>query len=54
MDTLDAGEVMFALTSEGPLALFPELEVRGHGWYGELDEQGDAFWLMVLKSPPTA
>lgn len=54
LDTLEAGEVLFALTSGEPLALFPVLEVRGHAWYGQLDEQGDAYRLMILKSPPIA
>ncbi|WP_108398979.1 DUF2249 domain-containing protein [Devosia submarina] len=54
LDTVAAGDVLFALIDGEPLALFPELEVRGHAWYGQLDEQGDAYRLMILKAPPAA
>lgn len=53
LDTLHPGEVLFALTSGEPRALFLELEVRGDARYGQLDEQGDAYRLMILKGSPS-
>lgn len=48
LESMDEGEVLFALLGREPLFLFPELQARGHAWVGDFDETGDAYRLMVL------
>lgn len=54
LDTIGVDKVLFALTSGGPADLVPELEAKGHACYGQLDEQGSTYRLMILKGPPSA
>ncbi|MCO5153156.1 MULTISPECIES: DUF2249 domain-containing protein [unclassified Shinella] len=46
-ETLEPGEVLFALLSREPLFLFPELTKRGHQWAGNFDETGSAYRILV-------
>lgn len=52
LDTLDHGQVLFALFAGEPLSLFAELRNRGHAWYGQADETGEAYRLLVLAGAP--
>ncbi|MBJ3783156.1 DUF2249 domain-containing protein [Devosia sediminis] len=47
LETMQAGEVLFALLHREPVFLFPELETRGHAWAGDFDAEGTAYRLMV-------
>lgn len=46
-ETLEPGEVLFAVLSREPLFLFPELTKRGHQWAGNFDETGSAYRILV-------
>lgn len=48
LETLAVGQVLFALLTREPLFLFPELTARGHAWYGQFDETGKKYRLLVL------
>lgn len=48
---LRTGDVLFTLTDGAPLELFDDLEAGGHAWYGQFDEQGVGYQLMILKGP---
>lgn len=48
LETLAVGQVLFALLSREPLFLFPELTARGHAWYGQFDEAGTKYRLLIL------
>ncbi|WP_332702180.1 DUF2249 domain-containing protein [Devosia sp.] len=47
LETMVDGEVLFALLGREPIFLFPELQARGHAWVGDLDEDGQAYRLMI-------
>ncbi len=46
-ETLEPGEVLFAVLSREPIFLFPELTKRGHQWAGNFDETGSAYRILV-------
>lgn len=46
-ESRQAGEVIFALLSREPLLLYPELTKRGHQWFGNFDEKGDIYRIMI-------
>jgi TusA-related sulfurtransferase len=48
LETLVPGQVLFALLAREPLFLFPELTARGHAWYGQFDETGKNYRLLIL------
>ena len=48
LETLERGQVLFALLAREPLFLFPELQARGHAWYGQFDETGENYRLLIL------
>lgn len=52
LETMAAGEVMFALLGREPIFLFPELQARGHAWAGDFDETGAAYRLMIRAGRP--
>jgi uncharacterized protein (DUF2249 family) len=54
LNGLQAGDVLFTLLTGEPLSLVRELQAARHACYGQLDEQGKAFRLMILKAPPIA
>ena len=41
------GDVLFALFSEEPLALYARLKSNGHAWVGDFDDTGEAYRLMI-------
>lgn len=47
LETMEPGEVLFAVLAREPLFLFPELTKRGHKWAGNYDKSGAAFRIMV-------
>ncbi len=47
LETMDEGQVLFALLGREPVFLFPELQARGHAWVGDFAEDGTAYRLMV-------
>ncbi|ODT72536.1 MAG: universal stress protein [Pelagibacterium sp. SCN 63-23] len=47
LESMEDGEVLFALLAREPLLLYPELQNRGHGWAGDFDESGNLYRLMV-------
>lgn len=47
LESMEEGEVLFALLGREPLFLFPELQGRGHAWVGDFDESGFNYRLMV-------
>lgn len=48
LQTLSENDVLFALLSDEPLSLFPELEARGHRWYGQFDVVGSTYPMFIL------
>ena len=46
-ESRQAGEVIFALLSREPLLLYPELSKRGHQWFGNFDENGENYRIMI-------
>ncbi|MCA1490570.1 DUF2249 domain-containing protein [Ensifer sp. NBAIM29] len=46
-ESMQAGEVLFALLSREPLFLYPELAKRGHQWAGNFDETCTTFRIFV-------
>ncbi|MCW5719593.1 MAG: DUF2249 domain-containing protein [Devosia sp.] len=47
LETMQEGEVLFALLGREPIFLFPELQARGHAFVGDFDETGASYRLMV-------
>lgn len=47
LETMPAGEVLFAVLDREPMFLFPELAMRGHEWAGNFSAEGDSYRLMV-------
>jgi uncharacterized protein (DUF2249 family) len=47
VETMAEGEVLFAVLGREPVFLFPELQARGHAWYGEFDAEGTSYRLMI-------
>jgi TusA-related sulfurtransferase len=52
LETLEPGQVLFALLAREPLFLFPELQARGHAWYGQFDDTGEDYRLLILVGSP--
>lgn len=44
---MEAGEVLFAIFSEEPVFLRPELEKHGHQWVGKPDEAGQTYRMLI-------
>lgn len=53
LETMDEGQVLFALLAREPVFLFPELQARGHAYAGDLDQTGDTYRLMVRAGART-
>ena len=53
LETLPAGEVLFAVLAREPVFLFPELTKRGHQWAGNFDREGTAFGILVRRGAET-
>lgn len=51
LETMEAGEVMFALLNREPVFLFNELKQRGHEWVGNFDEAGKVYRIMIRATP---
>lgn len=49
LETMPAGEVLFAVLGREPIFLFPELMKRGHQWVGNYDQAGTAFRIMIRR-----
>lgn len=47
LETMEEGEVLFALLSREPVFLLPQLQARGHAFVGDFDAEGEAYRLMV-------
>lgn len=47
LETLEQGDVLFALLIREPLFLFPELAKREHEWAGNFDASGTTYRLLV-------
>ncbi|UWU23992.1 MULTISPECIES: DUF2249 domain-containing protein [unclassified Rhizobium] len=54
LETMKAGEVLFALLSREPVFLFNELKLRGHEWVGNFDSTGSVFRIMIRFNPSEA
>lgn len=44
---MEPGEVLFALFSEEPVFLMPELENYGHQWVGKVDDTGNSYRMLI-------
>ncbi|WP_087003672.1 DUF2249 domain-containing protein [Rhizobium sullae] len=51
LETMNAGEVLFALLSREPVFLFNELKRRGHEWAGNFDASGSTYRIMIRVIP---
>lgn len=49
LETMSAGEVLFAVLAREPVFLFPELTRRGHQWVGNYDSGETAFRIMIRR-----
>lgn len=49
LETMQPGEVLFAVLAREPLFLFPELTKRGHKWAGNFDATASAFRMMIKR-----
>lgn len=47
LEVMTEGTVLFALVGREPIFLFPELQLRGHAWAGDVDETGAVYRLMI-------
>lgn len=47
LESLQPGDVLFALLAREPVFLFPELAKRQHEWAGNFDASGTAYRLLV-------
>ncbi|AYG63879.1 DUF2249 domain-containing protein [Rhizobium jaguaris] len=51
LQTMKAGEVLFALLSREPISLLNEVKARGHEWVGNFDSTGTVYRIMVRVNP---
>ncbi|HWT57658.1 MAG TPA: DUF2249 domain-containing protein [Rhizobium sp.] len=51
LETMESGEVLFALLNREPLFLFNELKARGHEWIGNFDASGKIYRIMIRATP---
>ncbi|MDL2403873.1 DUF2249 domain-containing protein [Rhizobium mayense] len=51
LETMKAGEVLFALVSGEPIFLLNEVKARGHEWVGNFDSTGTVYRIMVRVNP---
>ncbi|APO78809.1 sulfurtransferase TusA-like protein (plasmid) [Rhizobium etli 8C-3] len=47
IETMNPGEVLFALLTREPVFLFNELRRRGHEWAGNFDASGSTYRIMI-------
>ena len=47
LETMEDGEVLFALLNREPVFLFNELKARGHEWIGNFDASGKTYRIMI-------
>ena len=51
LETMESGEVLFALLNREPVFLFNELKDRGHEWIGNFDDSGKVYRIMIRATP---
>ncbi|PKA43294.1 universal stress protein [Rhizobium sullae] len=51
IETMNPGEVLFALLAREPVFLFNELKRRGHEWAGNFDVSGSTYRIMIRVNP---
>ncbi|MBB2750493.1 UNVERIFIED_ORG: uncharacterized protein (DUF2249 family) [Rhizobium aethiopicum] len=51
LESMESGEVLFALLNREPVFLFNELKARGHEWIGDFDASGKIYRIMVRTTP---
>ncbi|MBB4279252.1 DUF2249 domain-containing protein [Rhizobium mongolense] len=54
IETMNPGEVLFALLTREPVFLFNELKRRGHEWAGNFDASGSTYRIMIRVNPSAA
>lgn len=53
LETMQDGEVLFALIGREPVFLFNELKRRGHEWIGNFDDTGSVYRIMIRAATAT-
>lgn len=51
LESMESGEVLFALLNREPVFLFNELKARGHEWIGDFDASGKIYRIMIRATP---
>lgn len=54
LETMQSGEVLFALLNREPVFLFNELKARGHEWAGNFDASGKVYRILIRATPKDA
>lgn len=49
LESMRAGQVLFATLDREPMFLFPELAMRHHEWAGNFDDEGATYRLLVQR-----
>ncbi len=53
LESMENGEVLFALLGREPVFLFNELKRRGHEWIGGFDNSGSVYRIMIRVATAT-